>query len=134
LTGPCFRDAMLFRQAFEERSADILVHETTVPTSFELLTATSAKLGDSLNRNIKIKYSGLYKSAQEGSSTGYLPQLHMALSAVLSKRRVDSRTRVNQLACFIEGAMRPGKAQQHRQHIPRRVQNPYQVQVAAWSR
>jgi hypothetical protein len=33
------------------------MHEATVPTSFELLTATSARLGDSLNRNIKIKYS-----------------------------------------------------------------------------
>jgi hypothetical protein len=46
----------------------------------------------------------------------------MALSAVLSKRRVDSRTRVNQIVCFIEGVIRPGKAQQHRQHVPRRVQ------------
>jgi hypothetical protein len=57
LTGPCFRGAMPFRQAFVERSADILMHETTVSTSFELLTATSARLSDSLNRNIKIKYS-----------------------------------------------------------------------------
>jgi hypothetical protein len=53
LTGPCFLDAMLLRQGFVERSADILMHERTVPTSFELLTATSARLGDSLNRNIK---------------------------------------------------------------------------------
>jgi hypothetical protein len=122
LTGPCFLDAMLFRQGFVERSADILMHERTVPTSFELLTATSARLGDFLNRNIKIKYSRSTNLPQGSSSTGYLPQLHMALSAVLSKRRVDSRTRVNQLVCFIEGVMRLGKAQQHRQHVPRRVQ------------
>lgn len=55
-TRRCFL-AMPFRKCFVERSADMLMLETTVPTSFELLTATSARLGDSLNRNIKIKYS-----------------------------------------------------------------------------
>jgi hypothetical protein len=114
---------MPFWQGLVERSADILMHETTVPTSFELLTATSARLGGSLNRNIKIKYSWSVQICPQGSSlTGYLPQLQMAQSAVLSERRVDSRTRANQFVCFIEGAIRPGKALQHRQHIPRRVQ------------
>jgi hypothetical protein len=68
LTGPCLRDAMPFRQGFAERSADILMHETTVPTSFfELLTATSERLGDSRNRNIKIKYSRSVQICPKGA-------------------------------------------------------------------
>lgn len=54
-------DAMLFRQWCVEGSATVHMHETTVPTSFELLTATSARLVDFFDRNINIKYS---RSAQ----------------------------------------------------------------------
>jgi hypothetical protein len=80
---------MPFRQWFVEWAATRM-RETIVPTSFRLLKATSARLGDFLNSNIKIKYSkSVQNCLQESSSTGDLPQLHMALSAVLSKRRVD---------------------------------------------
>jgi hypothetical protein len=53
---------------------------------------------------------------------GYIQQLHMALSAVLSERRVDSRTRITGLSDFSRVFAHPAKAQQHRQYIPRRVQ------------
>ena len=123
LTGPRFRDAMLLGQGFVERSADILMHETTVPTSFELLTATSARLGDSLNRNIKIKYSW---SVQICPKRAVRPDIYRSCTW-LSPLFFPSGESTHEPGLTISPALSEAlcardKAQQHRQHIPRRVQ------------
>jgi hypothetical protein len=73
----------------------------TVAPYLGLLTATVAKIVGALNTNISSSGS-VYICLGYGSSTGYVPRLHMALSAVRSERRVDSRTRVSGPPDFVE--------------------------------
>jgi hypothetical protein len=113
---------MPFRQWFVEWAATRM-RETIAPTSFERLTATFARLGDFSNRNIKIKYSkSVQNCLQESSPTGDLPQLHMALSAVLSKRRVDERRGLPARLVYRRRFTPWQKLNSIGSYIPRRVQ------------
>ena len=114
LTGRRFPNAMPFRQWRGD--------ETTVPTSFELLTATSAELGDFLNRNIKIKYS---RSVQICPRRAVRPDIYCSGTWLCPLYFPSGESTFEPglpARFFSKASSRPGKAQQHRQYIPRRVQ------------